>query len=457
MTIMPVTIQAASVEAGQVKEINFVFLHGMAGNSSAMQRLNDSIEDQIQAYKTNYESTHPGITVKIDYLLRTYPNNVDIQSWAQNIADSVNHHFTNKKNLILIGHSMGGKTALYTVAHNIGGLADKVSMVVTINSPVKSLINSYYVGGDTALDYWGAQFLVADKGVLNSLINYDSSVDGKWVGTNKHWLAFASAESTPISSQFDVSGVDAVPRNMDDKIVPISSQYADGADVVYYGNYGHSDFSDSDIISNYLADQILRYVFGGTLECSVFTRAGSFEHKAGLLPGTDYWEDEVGGILAASGEINHRNSSFIWQTWEDVVGESLDYNQRSSYQLTVRKSVPFFTGLQQADWVSEDIQDGHLKITTRAAPGSNVDVVWNIYQKGLLPSDIIRDRWEVEIETGTPYSSITEIRWATEDPRDLRLVINSQANSPFRWFKANWRVYYKESRQKQIIDAMPVD
>jgi hypothetical protein len=32
---------------------------------------------------------------------------------------------------------MGGKTALYAVAHNIGNIAERVDAVITINSPVK--------------------------------------------------------------------------------------------------------------------------------------------------------------------------------------------------------------------------------------------------------------------------------------------------------------------------------
>ena len=39
---------------------------------------------------------------------------------------------------------MGGKAALYAVAHNIGNLADKVAMVVTSNSPIKKLSNYYF-------------------------------------------------------------------------------------------------------------------------------------------------------------------------------------------------------------------------------------------------------------------------------------------------------------------------
>jgi len=296
-----VPARAASENIANVKELNFVFLHGYNGHSCSLQLLEDSIAAQLPAHITNYEYDHPGVNIRTDMFKRCYPNNVDIDTWANNIADSINEHFPDKENLVLIGHSMGGKTALYAVSNNIGNLADKVAMVVTINSPIKSLVNSYYIGGDTALDYWGAQLFMPDQGVLESLVDYNSSQDGQWVSENKHWLAFISGESSPLSSQFDVRGIDPLPRDIDDTIVPISFQYSEGADVVYYGEYGHSDFGELDEVAGNMADQILRYIFGGDIEFSVFARGGSFEHKADLFPGTDYWQDIVGGVLADSG------------------------------------------------------------------------------------------------------------------------------------------------------------
>jgi len=453
----PGLAQAASENTNNVKELNFVFLHGLNSNSSAFQLLEDSITDQMPANIINYEYDHPDITVHTDTLTRSYPNNVDIDTWAHNIAEDINKHFAGKKNLVLIGHSMGGKTALYAVSHNIGNLGDKVAMVVTINSPIKSLVNYYYVGGDTALDYWGAQKLISNQGALESLINYDSSQDGKRVSTNKHWLAFVSAESSPLSSQFDVSGIDPLPRDMDDSIVPISCQYSDGADVVYYGQYEHGDFTKINDVSNYMADQILRYIFGGSVDCSILARAGSFEHKAGLFPGTDHWQDLVGGVLVNSGTLIHKNDSYLkWQNWQDIVGEYSAGDSRSSYQITQKRSFPILTGLKLASWVSpDDIQDSRISLSTMAAPGSSIQVDWSVYEQGLLPSGIKRDYYEVELNTGSQLTSIGQVAWATDDPRDIRLQIQSQAQRPFRWFKAQWRVYFKETHQRKVINELP--
>jgi len=103
----------------------------------------------------------------------------------------------------------------------------------------------------------------------------------------------------------------------------------------------------------------------------------------------------------------------------------------------------------------DNAEDCRLCIRTRAAPRNSVQVDWSIYQRGLLPLGSTRDRYEVEIVTGTPLTGIGHASWETDNTRDLRLRIWSEAQSPFRWFKAEWRVYYKQSRQRQVIDEIP--
>ena len=245
---------------------------------------------------------------------------------------------------------------------------------------------------------------------------------------------------------------------MDDQIVPISAQYADGADVVYYGEYAHGDFTELADVAGFLADQTLRYVFGGNIQCSVFAQGGAFDHKAAFFPGTEFWQDTVGEVLAGSGTLSHRNDSYFqWQEWADVVGGASPGSTRSSFQTTEKKSFPILTGIKQVGWLSpDDPLDGRISVITRAAPRSSVQVDWSVYQVGLLPSGIVRDHYEVEIDTGTQFTSIGQVGWETGDPRDLRLLISSQAPGPFRWFEAQWRVYYKESRQRKIIDSLPI-
>ncbi len=449
--------QSAPENPVQVKELNFVFLHGAGGNVCAMQLLADSIMEQLPAHILDYQQANPKTKIRVDTLQRCYPNDVDIKTWAINIADSIDKHFHNKKNLILIGHSMGGKAALYAVAQNVGDLADKVALVVTINSPIKSMHRYYAAGGASALDYCRARWLLSDRGVCNSLAYYDSSQDGRWVGAVRHWLAFISGEAAPLSEQFNVGGVDAMPRNMDDNIIPLSAQYSDGADVIYYGEYSHSDFSVLDEVAGFMAEQILHYLFGGGIECSVLAKSGTLEHKAGWIPGTDYWEDVVGEVLTDSGSLRHWNESYAkWQEWEDVVGQCPAEGKRSSYQVSKVGFLSFLASIKESRWLSADSpEDCRLYLRTRAAPRNYVQVDWSIYRCGLLPPGVKRDHYEVEIVTGTPLTNIRHVSWITGDPRDLRLRINSEAESPFRWFKAEWRVYSKESRQRKVIDEIP--
>jgi pimeloyl-ACP methyl ester carboxylesterase len=444
----------ASLEAGtQVKELNFVFLHGAGGNSGALQRLSDHVLDGIPNYIREYEAANPGIKLNIGTLNRCYPNDVDIDTWAKNVVDSITRYF-NKDNLILIGHSMGGKTALYATANNIGGIADKVRAVVTINSPIKHFSQYYFTGG---VNYWRAAFLLSQSqgvlsgGVLNSIAYYDSTVDGRKVGTDNHWLAFVSGESSPSSELFDFGGVDPLPRDMDDTIVPIQAQYSEGADVVYYGEHAHSDFSDSDQLAGTLADNILCYVFGKRIEVSVPARSGTFDHEAGWMPVVEKWENSYGSTAVNSGKIMHQNESYFkWQDWEDVVGEGAGADIRDSYQLR-QDSMPVLTGIVESRWQSGNTEDCWVYIKTRAAPRSTVQVEWSVARNPLLSSDFPRDRFEVEITSGTPFTGIERVTWLNENSLDQMMNINSYAEGPYRWFKAQWRTYARVPRMRNII------
>lgn len=439
----------------KVKELNFVFLHGAGGNVCSMQLLADSLTEQMPDYIADYELANPDTEIRVNMLLRCYPNDVDIETWADNIAESVDEHLPGKQNLIFIGHSMGGKTALYAAANDIGGLADRTAMVVTINSPVRSLRQYYFTGGVSLEDYYRTLGLISDRGVSNSIIYYDSVEDGRWVAAVKHWLAFISAESAPLSPQFNVGGVDAMPRNMDDSIIPISAQYMDRADVVYYGEHSHNDFEKLEEVAGSMASQILRSIFGGEIECSVPVRGGNLQHAADWLPGTDYWEDLVGEVLVSSGSLQHTNDSFFrWQEWEDAVGESPPGSARSSYRVVLKSFFPFVASVKEARWLSpDDAGDCQLYLKTGAAPRNSVQVDWEVYRRGLLV-ETQRDHYEVEVATGTPLTTIRYVSWLSGAPRDLRLRISSEAESPFRWFEAEWRVYSKESRYRQVIEEM---
>lgn len=440
----------------QVKELNLVFLHGMGGTTCSLQLLSDYVNKRLTGYVYLYEQSHPGTTIEVNILGRCYPAYTDIRTWANNLADSINKNFKDRDNLIIIGHSMGGKTALYSVAHNVGGLGDKVSAVITINSPVKDLGRYYAPGGGPVLNYCRTGLLGSDQGVCSSLTYYDASKDGAWVAENRHWLAFISGENAPISPQFDRAGVDGWPRDMDDGIVPISAMYADGADVAYYGEQGHSAIGSSPDVADYLADQILRYIFGLPIECCALSKSGTFGHEADWLLGKDQWDEVVGEIAASEGTVMHRNDSFTsWQEWEDVVGE-LPADARRSSSLIQQVSLPVLTSVKEVRWLTPgEPADGRIYVRTGAAPLSTVKVQWTIYQVPLLPAGTKRAYYEVNIRDGTPLVGVTMVEWSSRDSRDLRLRIQSEAHSPFRWFKAEWRVYYMVSLLRNIIQEIP--
>jgi hypothetical protein len=86
---------------------------------------------------------------------------------------------------------------------------------------------------------------------------------------------------------------------------------------------------------------------------------------------------------------------------------------------------------------------------------TTVEVEWNIYSAGLLPEETPRSFYDVEISRGTPMASITDIRWWKDDPLNPVVRIQSEAQSPFRWFEATWSTYVKEYRTVNIIDGIP--
>jgi len=454
----PVTpvVQAQADKPPYVKELNFVFLHGMGGTTCSLQLLSDWVKKKASTYVYLYQHEHPDVKIVVNMLIRCYPGYTDIDTWADNITKSIDTHFAGRDNLILIGHSMGGKTALYTVAKNIDNMADRVSAVITINSPVKALKNYYPPVGGPPIDYCRTGLLGSDEGVCGSVINYDSSKDGKWVAENKHWLAFIAAENAPLSTQFDRAGVDAWPRDMDDGIVPISAQYAEGADVIYYGEYPHGAPGTSEEAAEFIADQTLRYLFGFPVERCVFSTSGNFEHEADWLLGKDVFIDEVGDIIASTGLVIHKNDSFTeWKEWGDVVG-TRDSSSPRSRSVVQQVSFPFFTQVKQAFWFnSYDVQDCRLFLQTRAAPRSTVQVQYTVYRRPLLPQGSTRAYFEVSITDGTPLTTITNVVWSNKDPRDTGLRIQSEAHSPFRWFKAKWRVFKKETIVRNIVNEIP--
>ncbi len=93
----PSSVQSAPEDSIQVKELNFVFLHGVGGTTCSTQLLSDYITELLPAFVFDYEQANPNTKVQVSTLQRCYPAYVDIDTWAKNIADSIDQHFPDKK------------------------------------------------------------------------------------------------------------------------------------------------------------------------------------------------------------------------------------------------------------------------------------------------------------------------------------------------------------------------
>lgn len=455
------------------KELNLVFLHGMCGNPSAMEPLkNRLIDSELPPRIEEYEGSHPGVRVTINWWNPQLSNNVNIGTWAQEIATYINEHLPDKRNLIFICHSMGGKSAIYAVRHNKGGLQDKTLAVITINSPIERLDHFETTGGGHLIYEWcHSKGLLEqlsggceDKGICDSVAHYDSRNDANWVATNKHWLAFISAESHPKSGDCDIPVFgDLLPRNMDDSIIPISAQYTPEADSVFYGKYCHSALHQNHDARVFMAKTIARYIFGEVIKCGHLFRSGKFSHKSGVYVGTppipsEHWEDVEGDALACSGIYSHMNRKTLFiKHWKDKKGCTCPNQQeRSSFEVEKASGCDPWTGIDWEKWASDDPHDCRISIKTYAGFRNKIRVNWKVYHKGLLPPSSERDHYEVEVTRADKFTGIDEVRWVTDDPLDCRIRIDSWALQERLWIEIEWRVYCKKKIRRQLIEEIPI-
>ena len=79
---------------------------------------------------------------------------------------------------------------------------------------------------------------------------------------------------------------------------------------------------------------------------------------------------------------------------------------------------------------------------------------WSIYECDPQSTGVDRAYYEIKIVAGTPFVAIPEASWLTADPSDTRIRIQSEAQSPFRWLQAEWRVYVNQTRTHRVIDEI---
>ena len=228
-------------------QYNLVFLHGWMGEPVDFSHLAASVRSELEKR----------LPVGRD-LIPDCSNTEDVDTWAQSITAAIPDSWSN---LILIGHSMGGKAALRALAHN-ESLAERTAMLISINTPYRDL-QRY---NRSILTLCGARTLMTnDRGACSSLAYVDSCNFDAGAVINHRGIpvvALVSCELRASSRECDLIDFlqehipgyiaedianlpsDMFPNHRDDGVVPLDAQACPGMTVIPYGqslNYCHSD------------------------------------------------------------------------------------------------------------------------------------------------------------------------------------------------------------------------
>jgi pimeloyl-ACP methyl ester carboxylesterase len=336
--------------------MNILFLHGTPGEPFHMEPLKDKIEELLHEQGLELNHWNPDL-----------PNSDSLEDWSSNVANAINEWGTHER-IVIVGHSFGGKVAIYAVYNDIGGMRDKVDTVITVNSPIRKYEGVYY--NAYARSYRYPDFLISlfakeigceKTDSLKDVFISDCTDEANWVANNKRWLSIVSGERYPNDKKCNWGNVDLFPRDMDDGLVPLSAQYTDQADTVYYGVYRHdalfenlSEGGGRDIIT----EIIVKYLLGEELEYSVLTCSGEYHHRADIWPGKDVWDDEVG---------------------------QMGTKERSHYEVEILPCTTPLTGIESMEWKTPDPNDLRINIKSYAySPWMFIKIRWRIYHKTML-------------------------------------------------------------------------
>lgn len=213
-----------------------VFLHGWFSNASALTRVVEAVKEMLKAAGYKDREAYRIFTPDLD-------NKAAHDIWASNIASAI----TNPENIpegakiVLIGHSMGGKAALYAVAANVGGITSRVARIITYNTPYLPLnqfrFNKALAPSGTFLD--GCTLFLPSLGIpfittpalCKSLAEHDSTKDVAVI-TQAHNIevyALYQGEREAASPDCDIPQSlpvkwDLYPDHVDDGLVPVDAQ-----------------------------------------------------------------------------------------------------------------------------------------------------------------------------------------------------------------------------------------
>jgi pimeloyl-ACP methyl ester carboxylesterase len=275
-------------------ELNLLYIHGVKNTASSrpnaqhsLDDLRNSIDADIAVQIAAYQATHPDVSITVASaaanLYTATPSALrpsDSQDpalmddwevgdpgctttrqgdpcttayeWRYRLVQEINRLYPNKKNIILIGHSTGGRTA-FEVASNTGpdgagtfdwGVRDRIAGVVSINGMIDALQpNRYNVIGAASFvttckngEYAGnvsgvasADWVGQNKRSL-ALISWGSCSPSLWTGENDGSLPFA-AQGSPLSRGLNMT--------------PASGQTYTVAYGIKYGSFCHSTITNA--------------------------------------------------------------------------------------------------------------------------------------------------------------------------------------------------------------------
>jgi parallel beta-helix repeat protein len=259
--------------------VNMVFVNGWNGKATDMANVVTAIGNDLAAYAQSNANTF----VEYNYLNKDYGNNY-LADWAsvidQNIEDWDTSAGARHKNLILVGHSFGGKAIIYAVDHT-SQLKDYTKEVVTINSPIKPLLYYYTILGmftsEAVFITWVGAHILGFK-MLEAAwdaMTYDSTTDAQNIVSDYkiEWLAFVSGEEHPAEIGTDNWGSPfsfltlLFPWDMTDGFLPMQAEFLPGvSDTVYYGVKNHCALGSDPDAYNTIAENIVNTLFGTTIE-----------------------------------------------------------------------------------------------------------------------------------------------------------------------------------------------
>jgi len=233
-------------------ELNLLYVHGVKSSAGSRPNAQHSLDDlrnavdaDITTQIATYQASHPDVTLNVasaavnlytatpsayhpsDSQGATYLDDWEVgdpgctttrqgdpcttaYEWRYRLVQEINRLYPGKKNIVLIGHSTGARTA-FEVASNTGpngvgtydwGVRDRIAGVVSINGMIDGLqTNRYNVIGAasfvTTCKNGDILTLFGDSSAPgNGWCEYAGNVSGvaaaDWVGQNKRSLALIS-------------------------------------------------------------------------------------------------------------------------------------------------------------------------------------------------------------------------------------------------------------------------